>query len=130
MEFSNFFLIYLDCTSVMNSNFWNSHILRAHETDLLQHAMNVSVYYITLHISIVIKYKFFSQIFLFSEFKKLYSTGPVAVTKSSPLNGYLHFPNAFPVLQLAVTLPDFRFRMYRRNMIQGIASDLVLYFFF
>ncbi|XP_059055113.1 otoferlin-like [Achroia grisella] len=58
--------------------------------------------------------------------RKLHYTGPLEVTKTRPAYGYLDFPNAFPVLQLATRLPDFRFRMYTNNMIYRIVADLEL----
>ncbi|KAM3968476.1 otoferlin [Aphomia sociella] len=60
------------------------------------------------------------------ELKKLHYTGSLDVMKCRPACGYLDFPNAFPVLQLATRLPDFRFRMYRNNMVHGIVADLEL----
>lgn len=62
---------------------------------------------------------------LISGSRKLHYTGSINVMKTRPAYGYLDFPNAFPVLQLATHLPDFRFRMYRNNMIYGIVADLV-----
>ncbi|KAJ8737899.1 hypothetical protein PYW08_000494 [Mythimna loreyi] len=56
--------------------------------------------------------------------RKLYYTGSMEVFKTRPVHGYLEFENTFPVLQLATRLPDFRFRMYRNNMVYGIATDL------
>ncbi|KAL4717524.1 hypothetical protein ACJJTC_000673, partial [Scirpophaga incertulas] len=56
--------------------------------------------------------------------RKLHYTGPINVTKYRSAYGYLDFKNQYPVLQLAVNLPDFRFRMYRNNMLQKIISDL------
>ncbi|KAL0851779.1 hypothetical protein ABMA28_000089 [Loxostege sticticalis] len=60
------------------------------------------------------------------ETRKLHYTGSMDVMKSKPAYGYLDFPNGYPVLQLAVRLPDFRFRMYRNNMVHGIVADLEL----
>ncbi|XP_035437997.2 otoferlin isoform X3 [Spodoptera frugiperda] len=56
--------------------------------------------------------------------RKLYYTGSMDVLKTRPVHGYLDFENTFPVLQLAMRLPDFRFRMYRNNMVHGIVTDL------
>ncbi|XP_069364926.1 otoferlin-like [Maniola hyperantus] len=56
--------------------------------------------------------------------RKKHYTGCLEVFKSQPVYGYLDFCNAFPVLQFATTLPDFRFRMYRNNMVHGIVTDL------
>ncbi|XP_028159524.1 otoferlin-like isoform X1 [Ostrinia furnacalis] len=58
--------------------------------------------------------------------RKLHYTGTMDVLKSKPAYGYLDFPNGYPVLQLATRLPDFRFRMYRNNMVHGIVADLEL----
>ncbi|CAH0703240.1 unnamed protein product [Spodoptera exigua] len=58
------------------------------------------------------------------EQRKLYYTGSMDVLKTRPVHGYLDFENTFPVLQLAMRLPDFRFRMYRNNMVHGIVTDL------
>ncbi|CAB3226218.1 unnamed protein product [Arctia plantaginis] len=54
--------------------------------------------------------------------RKLYYTGSINVINSS--HGFLDFDNTFPVLQMAIRLPDFRFRMYRNNMVRGIVTDL------
>ncbi|XP_026747253.1 otoferlin-like isoform X2 [Trichoplusia ni] len=56
--------------------------------------------------------------------RKLYYTGSLDVLKTRPVHGYLDFDHSFPVLQLATRLPDFRFRMYRNNMVYGIVADL------
>uniref|UniRef100_A0A2A4JU35 C2 domain-containing protein n=1 Tax=Heliothis virescens TaxID=7102 RepID=A0A2A4JU35_HELVI len=56
--------------------------------------------------------------------RKLYYTGSMDVLKTRPVHGYLDFDNTFPVLQLATRLPDFRFRMYRNNMVYGIVTEL------
>ncbi|XP_045542088.1 fer-1-like protein 6 [Papilio machaon] len=56
--------------------------------------------------------------------RKLYYTGYLDVTKSSTVYGHVEFPNAFPVLQLATRLPDFRFRMFRNNMINCIVQHI------
>ncbi|CAH0577888.1 unnamed protein product [Chrysodeixis includens] len=56
--------------------------------------------------------------------RKLYYTGSMDVLKTMPVHGYLDFDHSFPVLQLATRLPDFRFRMYRNNMVYGIVADL------
>ncbi|PZC81246.1 otoferlin [Helicoverpa armigera] len=56
--------------------------------------------------------------------RKLYYTGSMDVLKTRPVHGYLDFENTFPVLQLATRLPDFRFRMYRNNMVFGIVTEL------
>ncbi|RVE52196.1 hypothetical protein evm_003115 [Chilo suppressalis] len=55
---------------------------------------------------------------------KLHYTGSVNVRSSDPSYGYLEFQNGYPVLQVALRLPDFRFRMYRSNMVNGIVTDL------
>ncbi|XP_052751429.1 otoferlin-like [Galleria mellonella] len=56
--------------------------------------------------------------------RKLHYTGSLEVMKTRPAYGYLDFPNAFPILQLATRLPDFRFRMYRNNMLYRIVVAL------
>ncbi|XP_049885411.1 otoferlin-like [Pectinophora gossypiella] len=56
--------------------------------------------------------------------RKLHYTGSLDVIKTKPAYGYIEFPQEFPVLQLASCLPDFRFRMYRNNIVYGIVSDL------
>ncbi|XP_039764013.1 fer-1-like protein 6, partial [Pararge aegeria] len=56
--------------------------------------------------------------------RKMHYTGCLEVYKNQPDYGYLDFSNAFPVLQLAIRLPDFRFRMYRNNMVHWIVTDL------
>ncbi|XP_045510224.1 otoferlin-like [Colias croceus] len=55
--------------------------------------------------------------------RKLHYTGCLNVNKIPPY-GYLDFCNSFPVLQLATRLPDFRFRIYKNNMLQAIILDL------
>ncbi|GBP86775.1 Otoferlin [Eumeta japonica] len=59
-----------------------------------------------------------------AESKKLYSTGPIEVKRTHPPYGHLEFAYAYPVLELATRLPDFRFRMYRNNMVYGIFLSL------
>ncbi|XP_045784578.1 fer-1-like protein 6 [Maniola jurtina] len=58
--------------------------------------------------------------------RKKHYTGCLEVFKSQPVYGYLDFCNSFPVLQFGTRLPDFRFRMYRNNMVHGIVTDLNL----
>ncbi|XP_038216703.1 otoferlin-like [Zerene cesonia] len=55
--------------------------------------------------------------------RKLHYTGCLNVNKTPPY-GYLDFCNSFPVLQLATRLPDFRFRIYKNNMLLAIVQDL------
>ncbi|CAK1588464.1 unnamed protein product [Parnassius mnemosyne] len=52
--------------------------------------------------------------------RKLHYTGCLDITRSSSVYGHIEFSNAMPVLQLAARLPDFRFRMYRNNMVNSI----------
>ncbi|CAK1554644.1 unnamed protein product [Leptosia nina] len=55
--------------------------------------------------------------------QKYHYTGCLNVIKTQPY-GYLDLSSAFPVLQLATYLPDFRFRMYKHNMIEKIVDCL------
>ncbi|CAG5039523.1 unnamed protein product [Parnassius apollo] len=52
--------------------------------------------------------------------RKLHYTGCLDITRNSNVYGHIEFSNAMPVLQLAARLPDFRFRMYRNNMVNSI----------
>ncbi|CAH2103605.1 unnamed protein product [Euphydryas editha] len=56
--------------------------------------------------------------------RKLHYTGSLRVVQSEHEYGYLDFSNAFPVLQFATRLPDFRFKMYRNNMIYQVVNNL------
>ncbi|XP_048488978.1 otoferlin isoform X3 [Plutella xylostella] len=56
--------------------------------------------------------------------QKLHYTKSMDITNSASECPYMDFSNGFPVLQLASRLPDFRFRMYRNNMIQRMIYDL------
>ncbi|XP_068630494.1 otoferlin-like [Battus philenor] len=58
------------------------------------------------------------------EHRKLHYTGCLDVTKDSTVYGHIEFPNAFPVLQIATRLPDFRFRMFRNNMVYSIVEEI------
>ncbi|KAJ2954174.1 hypothetical protein O0L34_g2406 [Tuta absoluta] len=57
------------------------------------------------------------------EYHKTHYTGCLEVIKMKKY-GYIEFRRDYPVLQLATQLPDFRFRMYRNNIVQGIISEL------
>ncbi|KAI5630708.1 c2 domain-containing protein [Phthorimaea operculella] len=57
------------------------------------------------------------------KYHKTHYTGCLEVIKMKRY-GFIEFRRDYPVLQLATRLPDFRFRIYRNNIVQGIISDL------
>ncbi|XP_046977570.1 otoferlin-like [Vanessa cardui] len=56
--------------------------------------------------------------------RKLHYTGSLDVVQTQSDYGYLDFNTAFPVLQLAARLPDYRYKMYRNNMIRAVVYKL------
>ncbi|XP_047544352.1 otoferlin-like [Vanessa atalanta] len=56
--------------------------------------------------------------------RKLHYTGSLDVKQTQSDYGYLDFNTAFPVLQLAARLPDYRYKMYRNNMIRAVVNKL------
>ncbi|XP_045531675.1 otoferlin-like [Pieris brassicae] len=54
---------------------------------------------------------------------KYHYTGCLNIAKVPPY-GYLDFSGAFPVLQIATYLPDYRFRMFKHNMVEKIIIHL------